>query len=548
MEVKKTNEILPIEVDYTHVEETVIDSGIRIKKVYSPADIAHLTYEKDIGEPGQFPFVRGIYPEMYWKKPWTRRLYAGFGKAADTNQRFKFLLGQGQTGLSLALDLPTQVGLDSDDPLAALDVGRVGVAIDTLRDMEEIFDGIDLGKISTSFTINATAAILLAMYVAVGEKQGVPSKNLRGTVQNDIIKEYVARGQYIFAPKPAIKIAADIIEYCIRHIPRFNPISVSGSHMYETGATAVQQVAYTFCNALIYIDEVLKRGYQIDQFAQKISFLFCNRQNMFEDICTYRAARKMWAHIVRDRLKSQDPRSWLMRLAAGGGGLWMTKRQPLNNIARATIVALSAALGGAQSVLLAAYDEPFEIPSEESARISLNIQNILIHEVGITDTVDPLGGSYFIESLTDEIFRKIEKTMEWVEDNGGMVSLIEKGVIQSEFAQQAMKEEMDIQKGKHVLVGVNKFVVDEENAEDEMVFHEPDPMTRQRQMERLSEIKRQRDVHQVATTLNHLREVVQKGENIMPAIIEAVKAYATLGEMVGVMKESYGTYSALSGF
>ena len=534
--------------DYTHTQERVLDSGIRIKKIYTPQDIAHLSYERDIGDPGQFPHVRGIYPEMYWKKPWTRRLYAGYGNALETNQRFKFLLDNGQTGLSAALDLPTQFGLDSDDPLAAADVGRVGVAIDTLKDMEEIFEGIDLGKVSTSFTINATAAILLAMYVAVGEKQGVPSKNLRGTVQNDIIKEYVARGQYIFAPKPAIKIAADIIEYCIRHIPRFNPISVSGSHMYETGATAVQQVAYTFCNALIYIDEVLKRGYQIDQFAQNISFLFCSRQNMFEDICTYRAARKMWAHILRDRLKSQDPRSWLMRFAAGGGGLWMTKRQPLNNIARATIVALSAALGGAQSVLLAAYDEPFEIPSEESARISLNIQNILIHEVGITDTVDPLGGSYFIESLTDEIFRKIEKTMEWVEDNGGMVSLIEKGVIQSEFAQQAMKEEMDIQKGKHVLVGVNKFVVDEENAEDEMVFHEPDPMTRQRQMERLSEIKRQRDVHQVATTLNHLREVVQKGENIMPAIIEAVKAYATLGEMVGVMKESYGTYSALSGF
>jgi methylmalonyl-CoA mutase N-terminal domain/subunit len=548
MEPKKTNEIPPIEEDYKHSEEAFIDSGIRIKKVYSPADIAHLKYESDIGEPGEFPFVRGIYPEMYWKKPWTRRLYAGFGKAADTNQRFKFLMGKGQTGLSLALDLPTQVGLDSDDPLAALDVGRVGVAIDTLRDMEEIFDGIDLGKISTSFTINATAAILLAMYVAVGEKQGVPSKNLRGTVQNDIIKEYIARGQYIFAPQPSIKIAADIIEYCIHHIPRFNSISVAGSHMHENGASAVQQVAYTFCDALTYIDEVLKRGYKIDQFAQNISFLFCSRQNMFEDICTYRAARKMWAHILRDRLKSQDPRSWLMRFAAGGGGLWMTKRQPLNNIARATIVALSSALGGAQSVLLAAYDEPFEIPSEESARISLNIQNILIHEVGITDTVDPLGGSYFIESLTDEIFRKIEKTMEWVENNGGMVSLIEKGVIQSEFAQQAMKEEMEIQKGNHVLVGVNKFVVDEENAEDEMVFHEPDPLTRQRQIERLEEVKRQRDAHQVSITLNHLREVTEKGENIMPALIEAVKAYATLGEMVGVLKESYGTYSALSGF
>jgi methylmalonyl-CoA mutase N-terminal domain/subunit len=542
---KKTS--LAPEEDYTHTQETVLDSGIRIKKLYTPKDIAHLSYEKDIGDPGRFPYVRGIYPEMYWKKPWTRRLYAGFGNATETNQRFKFLLENGQTGLSAALDLPTQIGLDSDDPLAAADVGRVGVAIDTLRDMEDIFEGIDLGKVSTSFTINATAAILLAMYVAVGEKQGVPSKNLRGTVQNDILKEYIARGQYIFPPKPSTRIVGDIIEYCIHNIPRFNSISVAGSHMHENGATSVQQVAYTFCDALAYIEEVVRRGYDIDQFAQNISFLFCSRQNMFEDICTYRAARKRWAHLLKERLGAKDPRSLTLKFAAGGGGLWMTKRQPLNNIARGMIVALASALGGAQSVLLAAYDEPFAIPTAESARISLNIQNILVHEVGITDTIDPLAGSYFVESLTDEIDRKVVETMEWVEKNGGILSLIEKGDIQRQLARQAMAEEMRVQKGESVLVGVNRFVAEDEKGEEDMVFHEPDPMTRQRQVERLERVKRERDPRKVESALAELKKAAVDGTNLMPVLVQAVKTYATLGEMVKVFKSVWGTYSAPSG-
>jgi methylmalonyl-CoA mutase N-terminal domain/subunit len=546
LKVKTKDAAAPGE-DFTHLEETVLDSGIRIRKVYTAEDTAGLSSEEEIGRPGEFPYVRGVHPEMYWKRPWTRRLYAGYGNAAETNRRFKFLLEHGQTGLSMALDLPTQMGLDSDDPLAAADVGRVGVAIDTLEDMEEIFEGIDLGRVSTSFTINAPAAILLAMYVAVGEKQGVPSEKLKGTVQNDILKEYVARGQYIFPPKPSIKIAADIIEYSIHHIPKFNAINVAGSHMHENGATAVQQVAYTFSNALAYIDEVLSRGYEIDQFAQRISFLFCSRQNMFEDICTYRAARKRWAHIMRDQLHAKDPRSWLMRFAAGGGGLWMTKRQPLNNIARATIVALASALGGAQSMLLAAWDEPFDIPTEESARICLNIQNILIHEVGLTDTVDPLGGSYFIESLTAETDRKIAETMAWVQQNGGMVSLIESGEIPRQLAQQAMEEEMKIQKGERVLVGVNKFVAEEEDQEEEFVVHEYDPMTRARQLQRIDEVKRRRDAGRVARALDRLDEAVGKNENLMPPLIEAVKSYATLGEMIAVLRERYGTYTAPSG-
>ncbi len=535
------------EEDYSHTQETVLDSGIRIKKLYTPQDTAHLSYEREIGDPGKFPYVRGIYPDMYWKRPWTRRLYAGFGNATETNQRFRFLLEHGQTGLSMALDLPTQMGLDSDDSLAAADVGRVGVAIDTLKDMEEIFEGIDLGKISTSFTINATAAIILAMYVAVGEKQGVSSEKLRGTVQNDILKEYVARGQYIFPPKPSIKIAGDIIEYCIRQVPRFNSISVAGSHMHEYGATSVQQVAYTFCDALTYIEEVLRRGFAIDQFAQNISFLFCSRQNMFEDICTYRAARKRWACIMKDQLQAKDPRSYILKFAAGGGGLWMTKRQPLNNIARATIVALASALGGAQSVLLAAYDEPFAIPTEESARISLNVQNILIHEAGLTDTIDPLGGSYFIESLTDEIDKKIVETMGWVKKNGGIVSLIEKGDIQRQLAQQAMQEEMRIQKGESILVGVNRFEVEEEKTEEEMTFHEPDPLTRQRQVERLAKVKKERDPQKVSAGLGELKKAALNGDNLLPPLIQAVKAYATLGEMVQILKEIFGTYRAPSG-
>ncbi len=535
------------EEDQTHTRETVLDSGIRIKKLYTPQDTAHLSYEREIGDPGKFPYVRGIYPDMYWKRPWTRRLYAGFGDATETNQRFRFLLEHGQTGLSTALDLPTQMGLDSDDPLGAADVGRVGVAIDTLKDMEEVFEGIDLGKINTSFTINATAAIILAMYVAVGEKQGVSPEKLRGTVQNDILKEYMARGQYIFPPKPSLKIAGDINEYCIRHVPRFNSVSVAGSHMHEYGATSVQQVAYTFCDALAYIDEVLRRGYEIDQFAQNISFLFCSRQNMFEDICTYRAARKRWAHIMKDQLGAKDPRSYILKFAAGGGGLWMTKRQPLNNIARATVVALASALGGAQSVLLAAYDEPFAIPTEESARISLNVQNILVHEVGLTDTIDPLGGSYFIESLTDEIDKKIVETMEWVKKSGGIVSLIEKGDIQKQLAQQAMQEEMRIQKGESVLVGVNRFMVDDDKTEEEMTFHEPDPLTRQRQVDRLNQVKRERDPQKVSAGLAELKKAVLDGENLMAPLIQAVKAYATLGEMVQVLKEIYGTYRAPTG-
>jgi methylmalonyl-CoA mutase N-terminal domain/subunit len=535
------------EEDQTHTQETVLDSGIRIKKLYTPQDIAHLSYEKDIGDPGQFPYVRGIYPEMYWKKPWTRRLYAGYGNATETNRRFKFLLENGQSGLSAALDLPTQIGLDSDDPLAAADVGRVGVAIDTLKDMEDIFEGIDLGKVSTSFTINATAAILLAMYVAVGEKQGVPSKNLRGTVQNDILKEYVARGQYVFPPKPSTRIVGDIIEYCIHNIPRFNSISVAGSHMHENGATSVQQVAYTFCDALAYIDEVVRRGYHIDQFAQNISFLFCSRQNMFEDICTYRAARKRWAHLMKDRLQAKDPKSYTLKFAAGGGGLWMTKRQPLNNIGRAMIVALASALGGAQSVLLAAYDEPFAIPTEDSARISLNLQNILVHEVGITDTIDPLAGSYFVEALTDEIDRKIVETMEWVEKHGGMLSLIEKGDIQRQLARQAMAEEMRVQKGESALVGVNRFVAEEEKGEEDMVFHEPDPMTRQRQVERLAKVKKERDPRKVESALTELKKAAVEGTNLMPPLIQTVKTYATLAEMVRVFKDVWGTYSAPSG-
>jgi methylmalonyl-CoA mutase N-terminal domain/subunit len=357
----------------------------------------------------------------------------------------------------------------------------------------------------------------------------------------------MARGQYIFPPKPSLKIAGDTNEYCIRHVPRFNSVSVAGSHMHEYGATSVQQVAYTFCDALAYIDEVLRRGYAIDQFAQNISFLFCSRQNMFEDICTYRAARKRWAHIMKDQLQAKDPRSYILKFAAGGGGLWMTKRQPLNNIARATIVALASALGGAQSVLLAAYDEPFAIPTEESARISLNVQNILVHEVGLTDTIDPLGGSYFIESLTDEIDKKIVETMEWVKKNGGIVSLIEKGDIQKQLAQQAMQEEMRIQKGESVLVGVNRFVVDEDKTEEEMTFHEPDPLTRQRQVDRLNQVKRERDPQKVSAGLAELKKAALNGENLLPPLIQAVKAYATLGEMVQILKEIYGTYRAPSG-
>jgi methylmalonyl-CoA mutase N-terminal domain/subunit len=528
------------------IEEVELPTGIKIKTVYGPEDIAHLDYKQDIGDPGQYPYLRGPYPTMYRGRKWTKRLYAGFGTSEDTNRRFKFLLEHGQTGLSMALDLPTQLGMDSDDPLAEADVGRVGVAIDSLKDMEGVFEGIDLGKISTSFTINSTAAILLAMYIAVGDKQGVPQNKLTGTIQNDILKEYVARGTWIFPIEPSIRLIGDTIEYCANHIPKFNSISLSGPHMREAGATSVQELAYTFGNAKEYINEVLRRGYKIDDFAPNLSFIFCNRDNFFEEICKYRAARRIWARIMKEDFGAQNPKSMMLRFAGGGGGLCMTKNQPKLNIARSTLVALSSVLGGAQSILLAAYDEAYAIPTEESARLALMIQNLLGEEVGVADTVDPLAGSYFVESLTDEIEKKTWETMDRIEALGGMVKAIKAGYIQRELSREAYSEEMRIQSGEKIKIGLNKYVV-EEDEEEEMELHETPLETIQKQIDRTKEVKAERDRGKVDEALIALAEAAKGTENLMPHLVNAVKAYATVGEIVATFKSVFGTYHEITG-
>ncbi len=529
-----------------NLKEVELSSGIKIKPVYGPEDIAHLDYERDIGEPGKYPYLRGPYSTMYRGRPWTKRLYAGYGTSEDTNRRFKFLLENGQTGLSMALDLPTQLGMDSSDPLAVADVGRVGVAIDTLKDLEGVFDGIDLGKISTSFTINSTAAILLAMYIAVGEKQGVPQEKLTGTIQNDILKEYVARGTWIFPIEPSIRLIGDTIEHCANHIPKFNSISISGPHMREAGATAVQELAYSFGNAKEYINEVLRRGYKIDDFAPGLSFIFCNRDNFFEEICKYRTARRLWARIMKEEYGASNPKSMMLRFAGGGGGLCMTKNQPKLNIARSALVALSTVLGGAQSILLAAYDEAYAIPTEESARLALMIQNLLGEEVGVADTVDPLAGSYFIESLTDEIEKKTVETMERIESMGGMVNAIKAGHIQRELAREAYLEEMHIQRGEKVKIGVNKYVV-EEDEEDEMEIHQSSEEAIQKQVERTNRVKAERDQSKVDEALIALSDAAKGTENMMPYLISAVKSYATIGEIVATFKSVFGAYQEITG-
>jgi len=516
--------------------------GTPIKPFYGPHDVEHLSYEKDLNEPGEFPYTRGIYSQMYRDQLWRIRLYAGFSTAQDTNDRFKFLLKNGQTALSVALDLPTQLGYDSDHPRAVDDAGRLGVAINTLDDMERIFQDIPLDKISTSFTINATAIILYAMYLVTGEKQGAPMANLRGAVQNDILKEYVARGNWIFPPGPSVKLVGDCIEYTLQHSLKFTPINVSGTHMHESGATSAQEIAYVALNALAYIEEVLKRGHGIDQVAPLFAFhLSANGRDFFEDVAKLRAVRPLWAKIIKERYQAQDPRSYRLRISTGGGGAYLTKRQVKNNISRLTLCALAAILGGSQSLNLSAYDEGLAIPTEEAARTSLMVQQILAHESGVANTADPLGGSYFIESLTKQIAEKAHEEMEKIEDSGGIVLAIENGKIQRKLAEQAYLFEKKLRTGEIPWIGVNRFVIPEEE-EEEVETHEMAADTREKQIQKLAEVKRGRSSAEVARILKELGAVVKKGENLMPPIMQAVRCYATLGEIVEVLKDTYGSF------
>jgi methylmalonyl-CoA mutase N-terminal domain/subunit len=515
-------------------------SGIEVDLLYTPEDIKGVGYLNELGFPGEYPFTRGVYPTMYRGRNWTMRQYSGLATAEESNARYKFLLEGGQTGLSVALDLPTQMGIDSDHELAEGEVGVVGVSIDTLKDMELLFEGIPLDKITTSFTINATAAILLAMYVSVGEKQGVSPERLGGTIQNDILKEYVARGAWIFPLEPSVRLIGDTIEYCMENIPRFNPISISGAHFRGAGANAIQEIAFTFGDAIVYVDSMLERGIGVDKFAPMLSFWFTTNIDFFEEIAKFRAARRLWAKIMKERYGAKDPRSWMLRFGTSILAVSLTAQQPENNIVRVAYEAMAAVLGGIQSLFTASYDEAYSIPTEEAAQIALRTQQVLAYETGITKTVDPLAGSYYVEYLTNRLEEEITKLMEKIEDLGGMVAMIQSGYVQGEISNMAYEHERKIKSGEKVMVGVNRFVVDEK--ERELSLYEMNPEVSKKQIARLQRVKAERDNEHVGVTLDKLRLVAEGKENIMPSLIDAVKAYATIGEITGVLRDVFGSF------
>ena len=494
---------------------------------------------KDVAEPGEFPYTRGIQPTMYRGRLWTMRQYAGFGSAAETNKRFKYLLEHGQTGLSVAFDLPTQLGMDSDNPLAAGEVGKVGVAIDTLRDMETVFEGIPLDRVSTSMTINATAPILLAMYVAVAKKQGVSPSLINGTIQNDIPKEYIARGLYIYPPKFSLRLITDVFAYCQQEVPNWNTISISGYHIREAGATAVQELAFTFANAITYVQAALDRGLDIDSFAPRISFFFDTHNNFLEEIAKFRAARRIWAKMMRDRFGAKNPRSWMLRFHAQTAGSSLTAQQPDNNVVRVTIQALAAVLGGAQSLHTNSKDEALAIPTADAARLALRTQQIIAHESGIINTVDPVGGSYAIESLTDQMEEEVTQYLEKIDSAGGMLTAIESGWVQGQIHEAAYKYQRSIERKERIIVGVNEFRIDEEQ---KIAIHLGDPAVQAAQIESLSNARVTRDSNVVRLAGERLDKAARGSENLMPHIVEAVEAYATIGEISDAFRRVHGEY------
>jgi len=513
--------------------------GIPVEPLYTPLDVEG-GYLERLGFPGEYPFTRGVYPTMYRGRPWTIRQYAGFGTAEESNRRYKYLLEHGQTGLSVALDLPTQCGYDSDDPMAEAEVGRVGVAIDTLSDMEILFDGLPLDRISTSFTINGTAAILLAMYVALAEARGVAPERVAGTIQNDILKEYVARGTWIFPVEPSLRLIADTIEFCAARLPRFNPISIAGAHFRDAGGTAVQEAAYTLADAFAYVEAVHARGIEVDRFAPQLSFFFYTYTDLFEEIAKYRAMRRLWARAMRERFGARRPESLMFRFGNVCGGHSLTREEPLNNIARVTLGALASVLGGTQSMFTAAWDEAYAIPTEESARTALRIQQILLHEAGAGRTIDPLAGSYYVEALTDGMERAIEAEIARVDAQGGMVRAIETGWVQREIHREAYRQEREREAGRRVVVGVNKFR--DERAAPPVSLHRADPALAARQVARLEEVRRTRDQARVGAALAALREGALGKDNLMPLLGGAVRAYASVGEISSVLRDVWGMF------
>lgn len=511
-----------------------------INRLYTPADIAEIDFARDIGFPGEFPYTRGIHPTGYRGKLWTMRQFAGFSTPEETNARFKYLLSQGQTGLSVAYDLPTLMGYDADSPMSEGEVGKCGVSVSSLADMEILFDGIPLEEVTVSQTINAPAFVLLAMYLVVAEKQGADWRKISGTLQNDILKEYIAQKEWIYPIRPAMKLVIDTFEFCSEHVPRYNPISVSGYHIREAGATALQELAFTLRDGIEYVEWGVRAGLPVDRFAPRISFFFNAHNDFFEEIAKYRAARKIWAHVMRERFGAQDPRSMTLRFHTQTAGVSLTVQQPLNNIVRVAIQALAAVLGGTQSLHTDAYDEALALPTDQAALIALRTQQIIAEETGVANTVDPLGGSYFVEALTKKMEDGAYDYFAKIDEMGGMVEAIEKGFPQREIQESAYQYQKAVERGDQVIVGVNKYVMEEEPMKVDILVI--DESVRDRQVARLEQVRARRDGGRVARTLDQLKRAAERGENVMPATLEAVRAYATLGEICDALRDVYGVY------
>ncbi len=519
--------------------EFTTNSDIEVERLYLPTDESANGYQQSQGFPGEYPFTRGIQPTMYRGRFWTMRQYAGFASAEESNERYKYLLQQGQTGLSVAFDLPTQIGYDADDPIAIGEVGKVGVSISSLEDMERLFADIPLDKVSTSMTINAPASVLLAMYIAVGKKQGVDPTELRGTIQNDILKEYIARGTYIYPPKPSMRLITDIMNYCKDQVPRWNTISISGYHIREAGSSAAQEIAFTLANGIAYVQAALDAALDVDAFAAQLSFFFNSHNNLLEEVAKFRAARRLWATIMKERFGAKQERSWMLRFHTQTGGSTLTAQQPVNNVTRVTIQALAAVLGGTQSLHTNSMDEALALPTQEAAQVALRTQQIIAHESGVTDTIDPLAGSYFIESLTDQLEAKAQAYITKIDEMGGALPAIEDGYIQREIQESAYKYQQAIEQDEQLIVGVNKFTIAEEITPELLRVDESVGLM---QAERLAALRSQRDNEATHQALSSLKQAAQSSDNLMPHILSAVEAYATTGEICHTLREVWGEY------
>lgn len=521
------------------LREQQTSSHIPVHPLYTPGDLAGWDYDREVGYPGEFPFTRGVQATMYRGRLWTMRQYAGMGDAEESNKRYKYLLANGTTGLSVAFDLPTQIGLDSDNPLAMGEVGKVGVAIDSIEDMQRLFDGIDLTAISTSMTINATASILLALYVAVARRQGTDVRKLSGTVQNDVLKEYIARGTYIYPPQQAMRIITDLFAWTNENVPEWNTISISGYHMREAGSTAVQEVAFTLGNGMAYVEAAIRAGLDVDKFAPRLSFFFNAHSNFLEEVAKFRAARRMWAKIMRDRFKAKNPRSWMLRFHTQTAGSTLTAQQPENNIVRTAIQAMAAVLGGTQSLHTNSFDEALALPTEQSARIALRTQQVIAYESGAPQTIDPLAGSYYVESLTNEIEKRADDYLAKIEALGGMLKAIERGYVQQEIQNAAYEYQQAVDRHDAIVVGVNQFHVDEEKA---VPIQRIDEALERKQVERIRALRAKRDPKPWQAAIKAVEDAARSAENLMPRILAAVEANATVGEISDAMRKVYGEY------